>query len=326
MNDAQLLINRVPFDPRREQRGPSEQWVTVWPISEAPSVLQFIERCKPQGVCLHGRARDIVANRRLGERLRSRFPGLKLAAAIAGDWDNPREPGYTDGWEDAARMCLAERYEFLQLNCEVAWKSRPKGSGDTALAEVKAAAPGLPLWHTSYGAPANVDRDLVKPGHQGFGGHSGGSLWEFVDDPGDVEYEAPQIYWGTSDGEYKDRASQLVTADAYARSIAKARETKRIDQSIPIAAYLQVYNCRVDGLCYTSEWYAKTQWWAVGTSSRVDDAGRIAVAVLSELYRRGLSVEQFQAQMGLTVDGWVGPKTYAALLPDAPWKHPQTVS
>jgi hypothetical protein len=142
-----------------------------------------------------------------------------------------------------------------------------------------------------------------------------------VDQAGDVEYEAPQIYWGQGDGEFKDRASQLMTADAYARSIALARQQRRIAREIPIAAYLQVYNCRVDGLCYTSEWYAKTQWWAV--PSRVDDAGRIAVACLSELFRQGLSVEQFQAQMGLAADGWLGPKTYAELLPFARWKHPQ---
>ena len=317
-------INRVPFDPRREARGPSEQWVTLWPLSSAESQqsLQFIEQCKPQGIVLHADGYTLAsAGPGIAKRMRERFPGLQIAGAIAGDWDRKSEPGFTDGWENSARMAKSNRFRFLQLNCEVAWKSRPKGSGDTALAEVKAAAPGLPIWHTSYGAPSNVDRDLVTPGHQGFGGHSGGSLWEFVDDPGDAEYEAPQIYWGTSEGEFKDRQSQLVTADAYARSIAMARQQRRIAREIPIAAYLQAYNCRVDALCYTSEWYAKTQWWAV--PSRVDDAGCIAVAVLSELYRRGQSVEQFQRSQGLTVDGWVGPKTYAALLPGAQWKHPQ---
>lgn len=327
MFDVSKYIHRVPFDPRREQPGPSEQWVTLWPLSESESTytLKLIEEAKPQGIVFHGNAYDLTRSLEgIARRMRNRFgPELGFAGAIAGDSDNPRIPGFIDGWIPALQLMKSLGFKFGQPNRESAQKSHPKGSGETDLNKIRQAIGDFPLYHTSFGAPANIDKNLVKAGHQSFGGHSGGSLWDMSDDNDDVDAEVPQIYLASSDGEHGDRDGQLLLADAFARSNAEARKIGRLSKTLPIYVYLQAYNVRPDVSCIVSEYFKLTQWWT-GTKGRCDDAGIIAIAVMSELFRRGQTIEQFQKEAGLVVDRLVGPKTYDALLPTAPWVHPQS--
>ena len=324
MNDAQLLINRVPCDVRRTERGPSEQWVTLWPSREweSTATLRLIEQAKPQGIVLHAIGAELAHKLpSVVPRMRARFPGIKISSAIAGDYDRASEPGYSDGWERAGERSQELNLAWCQLNCEIAWKRRAPGTGNTAIDDIHHAAPKLDLYHTTYGAIANVDGNLRVPGHQSFGGHSGGSLLEFLKHPA-IKATGPQFYPAEKDGEFAGRERQLTILDAYARSHAKAIELGRVAPHVRAYAYLQCYDTRVDVICATSELYWMTQYWT--WPKRSDDAGTVAIACMSELFRRNQSIEDFQRQNGLTVDGWLGPITYKALLSNAPWKHPQS--
>ena len=348
MVNIDSLINRVAFDPRRIVPAPSEQWVTIWPINEAESTytLRLLEFVQPQGVMFHARAKDLVATlpgltRRYKNRYRNHpaLKNLKFGAAIAGDYDEASKPGYIDDWAPAFRIAMDLGYTVGQPNREAAQKAHKTGSGDESIAKLKETTKNWPLWHTSYGAIARIDKDLKKPGVQGWGGHSGGSLWEFSDDAGDVQAECPQIYGALSNGEYSSFEIQMDLFDDFCRSIGRAREIGRIHPSIPIYAYFQGYNVRVDVSCIFSEFFPVTQWWT-GTKGRCDDAGIISMACMSELFRRNQTIEEFQKEKDLWVkdakghpvlddhgnpyfDQRIGNVTYSKLLPQAHLIHPQ---
>lgn len=301
-------------DPTRGP-GPSEQWPTVWPVSEAEHsrVLTFFERVQPTGVCFHSDGYTLArVGLGLAERYRKRFPGLRIAFAVAGDYDRDAVPGYSDGWEEGARVAVAAGAEFYQLNCERAWKSRPKGSGTNALEDVRQAAPSLPLLHTSYGAPSSVDGDLIKPGYQGFGGHGGGSLWDFLAAGTPVIGSAWQWYVAKS-GSPHDRATALRLMDAYIRSVAEARRTGRISAEPEAVAYLQSYRVRPDVSCLVAQRCRLTQWWCIRNGPQLDEHGARAIAYLSEAHRRGLTITQLQSALGVSADGLIGARSWAAL-------------
>lgn len=346
MVDIERFINRVPFDPRRLVPGYSEQWVTIYPLSEVESnfTLNLIETTRPQGVVFHGRGQDLVRTiDGFTTRYKRRFGNdLQYAVAIAGDWDSSSIPGYIDYWIPALQLARSLGHKFGQPNREAAWKARAKGTGDFSLAKIRE-APTLadfPLWHTSYGALGRIDKDLKREGYQGWGGHSGGSLLEFSDDEGDVQRECPQFYLMLPDGEHGDFEQQLDTLlDDYPRSIGAAREQGRIHPSIPITGYWQAYNTRTDALCIATEYFEYNQYWT-GTRRYTDDAGSITIACMSELFRQKKTILQFQMENGLYLvgpngkpllgpdgkpfyDRRFGPKTYKAMFPSGQWIHPQ---
>lgn len=315
---------------------PSKQVVTIWPVTlndrQWRRVVNDLLLIRPNAVCLHGNPRWFTTNGTpIVDRLRRALgDDLEIWVAITGDWDTPK-PGYADWWLECAVWAVRRGIRVFQMNCEVAWKSRPKGSARASVMSVfnglGSDAAKIELGHTTYGAVAGVDFDPSKPGHQGFGGHGTYPMREFC---GEYEGELTpikhtnfQVYWSLKDGEHLPRGRGLKYADAYRRSIVECKRRGLVAPSVVANVYLQMYDARVDELCIASESYNVTQWWAL--FSRSDDAGRIACAVMSELYRRQQTIEQFQraAFKPENIDRLVGPKTYAALLPDAPWKHPQ---
>lgn len=326
-------FTRVPNDPRRPQRGPSKQIATLWPPSQFTSkeTLKLIELIKPNGLCIHDNGIGLaVHGEEVVKVLRSHFD-VEISCAIAGDYDKPNIPGFADGWKEAAQMAEANKLTFIQPNCEIAQLHRPPGTAHTGLTLLREGAPTTEIRHTTYGAIDNVDGDLEKDGHQSFGGHHGGELNEYTRVLGPdckpiVSVTVAQWYWGAAKGEFRaSRSYGMRTQDAYCRSSASTVGTGRNDEvhpDIKIYPYLQAWGCRPDELAHLSEYFPETQWWAL--KSRSTSAGWITIACLSELYRRNLSIRDFQRSAGLDPDGWLGPKTYKALLPAAPWKHPQS--
>jgi hypothetical protein len=267
---------------------------------------------RPQGVQLHARAPHLARHGgKLAEELRARFPWLDVWFGIAGDWDDPKVPGYSDGWEESARTAVGSGVTCLVLNCEPAWKSRPKGSAAQAVRETFEAAPTLRLGHTSYGAPAPIDGDPKTPGWQNFGGHGNYPWREFCGPESPVAWTAPQFYWSRKNGEHDPRGRGIAYMTDYAASVAEAKRLRWIRPDMPVHAYLQAYDARTDELCLASERYPVTCWWT--WPERMDDAGTRAIAALAELHRRGLSIREYQTAAGLVSDGLVGPKTLAAL-------------
>ena len=74
---------------------------------------------------------------------------------------------------------------------------------------------------------------------------------------------------------------------------------------------LQAHGVRVADTCAVAMDAARTSLWA--SPSRIDADGARALCVLSELARRGQSIREAQAALGLVADGIIGPRTLAAL-------------
>lgn len=344
MNDGNNRehFTRVKNDPRRKERGPSKQWLTDWPFNQVASKasIERIDELNPNGVVIHGVGPELASAGWIVRKLRQYFDKkykekfgteLEIACAIAGDWDKKDIPGFSDGWDSAAKMAEENGLAFIQTNCEVAQLHRPEGSALTGLQKIRNNAPNTEIRHTGYGATDNIDQDPDKPGWQGFGGHHGGQLNEYtilLDEHGKpyVKKNAPQTYWGRKGGEFQPRGYGMQKQNAYCISIASTIGTGKNDEvnpQIEIYPYVQGWGCRVDEICHFVEYFDEAQHWV---STYLRDAGKISLACMSELFRRKLSIRDFQRQQGLDPHGWLDEATYEALFPTKPWRYPPDYS
>lgn len=300
-----------PGDPRQAP-GPSEQWVTLWPASAAESAnaLRVIERTKPQGVALHAVGPELAAKiPGWATRMRARFPDVKLACAVAGDWQRPTHDG-ANGWVDSAVAAKAAGLSFWQLNAEQ-WGKRAPGEMRELLLRVAAKAPGLELTHTTFGAPVNVDKRPDVAGWQGFGGHAESHYREALD--GSTAVASSEWQWYTASGAQKPWADDLTVMEWYCRSVAAGYVNRSIAASVRFGVYLQAYDTSAAALCLVSQRARRTQWWCLGADgSRLDEQGARAIAWSAEQYRRSMTVAQLQVALGVEGDSLMGRRSWEA--------------
>lgn len=295
----------------------SEQFITLYDGNSLNDAVKskktnaILEQIKPQGVYLHARPYYLAQHGfSLTQWVRERHPRLVVRWAIAGDWDDPNEPGYSDGWEDCARACKGSGVNTLQLNCE-RWQTRPIGSASDAVKSVHEAVPDLILQHTTYGAIYAVDRDKEKPGWQNFGGAGKYPTKEFLGPGTPISATAGQWYFAIPNGENLPRGHGLEFTRLYRESYQVGLRKGDISPTVNLFAYLQAYWCRTDELCLAAESTDLTQWWAV--PAYYDTAGLVAIAAMSKLHRLHCTIKEFQRLKNLKVDGFVGQKTLKEL-------------
>lgn len=312
------LLNRwlspaplCPGDPRGAP-GPSEMALTMWPASAAESTnaLRVIERTRPQMVYLHAVGPDLAVKiPGWAKRMRERFPEVKLACAVAGDWQRPTRDR-ANGWVDSAVAAKAHGLVRWQLNAEQ-WGKRAPGEMSDLLQRTAEAAPGLPLTHTTFGAPVSIDKAPTVPGWQGFGGHAESHYREALN--GGTAVEESNWQWYTAGSVMRPWADDMAIMEHYTRSVAAGYVNGSIAASVRFGLYLQLYRTSTIALCLVAQRARHTQGWCVGADgSRCDEQGARAVAFMAEAYRRGMTIAQLQSALGVTADSLVGNATWAA--------------
>jgi hypothetical protein len=295
----------------------SRQAVTLWTGEGATKAFEdhaaraLLDLARPQIIRLHTGPTALASDgAKLTEKVRAAYPDAEVWWALAGDAHGP-DP--TRVWVRAAQAAVAAGVGVLELNCEQAWKTRPRGTARRAVDATHAAAPSLALGHTAYDGPLSVVTSApgAKPVRR-WGGHSVYPWQEFLGAGSPVAFSSPQVYWASAGGETKARGAGAERLRNHRASWAAAVRAGKIRADLPVHGYLQSYGCRTDELVAVGEAFAVTSWWA--TPTRLRPEGVAAIHALAELHRRGQSVAAFQRAAGLVADGLCGPKTLAALL------------
>lgn len=260
------------------------------------------------------------AGARLTDRIRADYPGLTVLWAVAGDADDERIPGYGDYWPEAFEAASSANVSEIQFNCEAAWSRRPRGSLREALLKVATKRAEIPrgmslqMTHTAFDGPV-----WLSSARWGYGESY---PWrECLGTGSPIVRTAPQVYWAMKKGEEMPRGRGIRREALHEESWTRAQKKGLIRGDIITDIYLQAYDCRLDELCLVAEDEPNVYWWCAPV--RVDPTGVQAMAFISEMHRRGKTIQEFQTELGVTPDRLVGPKTFSAAFPS--WKPVQTI-
>jgi hypothetical protein len=296
---------------------------TLW-ASDGPRVAldgarELLAACRPPAVQVHTWRPDLVVpdlRRLLGDVplvVGCGVDGIARTVAL-GQWSVER--GTREFLALARRACDAGALAVC-WNAEAAWKRLPSSLEGARLwalipgmlAQVRERYPRLRQWHTSYDHPSY---HATYP-------------WRAWLGPGSpIEVSLPQVYAAPGGGLMAHRGA-LPAREARALSswraairagwIAPDDPATAALEGVRWRPYLQCHHVPTADTVAVAVAHPLAALWAVPT--RCDDAGRLALRALCELWRRGYwgadAVQRFQAAAGLRPDGVCGPRTLAAL-------------
>lgn len=297
--------------------------IVLWgkdPIQSVVDRFEFLMRCRPQIVVLHGTPAILLKEGPAASVLAKTFScGGDLWWEIAGGLLSE-----VDLWPQVAEAAYYAGAKALVINAEKYWLHKYKAPGEATKEMAKLAPwrPEMAIGFTSFGWPVHVP---------GFGGGHGDFPWaEFCTGKHGADFAIPQVYWRSDKkpGNFEDVAprgiglkSETASRESHQRGIAEGL----FEPEMPYAVFLQSYrvhqadNCNIAaGSPKCGPGYQAAIFWA---SHRLETHGRRSIEALCELHRRGYwgvvnsmgAVERFQVVEGLKADDWAGDETMAAL-------------
>lgn len=283
---------------------------TLWPFHRVyEAQLPLLELARPQGVMLHGSAVGLVAlAAEYAGRLRkdlSYEPQIWLGIAADGD----KGPQAVERWASVAELATQIEAVTVQVNAEGRverddageivldhrWTEEHAPHVTAAFAAMRAAAPGLPLGHTSW-----PDIDWF-PGYP----------WAAFVGSGGADYTQPQCYVRGG-----GRAAIMARHDNALREYEQLRQRGDLAADCDVQVYLAASD-RNDpaGTLTVGPRCDAVSLWALGEMT--DEGGRRTVIGLCQLRRLGYhgpnAIARFQRAVGLEADGYPGPLTQRAL-------------
>lgn len=280
-----------------------------WGVWDEPRYRQLVLRSRPQSVQLHGSAKWLKAKApETAEQIQAH--GLPVILSIAADGESDESRALApERWADVCETAVKCGAVSVIINAEGKTRAKDPGWGWTehdapqiaeAFAEMRRAAPGMPIGFTSWARP---DWAPWFP-------------WSAFAGDGRCDYMLPQFYrpgagLAAIQGHWQDCMVQWQRARG-----------RLIREDLPIEAYAQAYGASHDtaGAVWVAQNHALCAFWVVGPAMHRDDRQTLEAACrLHNLGYHGrgedggTGIARWQATAGLYVDDDCGPLTLGSL-------------
>ncbi len=283
-------------------------WNHTDPRTELRQAMELLELGRPQIVIIHGNPPELLDRAAEAAKLaKGVLPLAQVWLQIAGDW---HYRSAAKDWPPVIELAAKIGAAAVVLNAESYWIGEEERAAEAVGVAIRAAElADVHLLHSAFDQPT-----LHMPWRSKKGLQPGYPWREFCGPDG--PRSLPQVY------SVGDNAARGYTApvghlgrrfDRYLDSWDDA-----VDQGVcgrVAGGYLQPYSTNRIDLCRVGMRFDVCAFWA--SLARVDAHGRQAMRALSHLHDMGYwgpgSIERYQTDFDLTVDGDVGRKTLTML-------------
>ena len=282
-------------------------WNHTDPLTELHQAMELIIFGRPQIIIIHGNPPELLDRAAEAAKLAQSTLPVQIWLQIAADWHFRNA---AKDWPPVIELASQIGAAAVVLNAESYWIGEEKRAAEAVGIAIRAAElADVHLLHSAFDQPT-----LHMPWRSKKGLQPGYPWREFCGPDG--PRSLPQVY------SVGDNAARGYTAPVGHLEARYDRYLDSWDSAIdmgacgPIAGgYLQPYSTNRIDLCRVGMRFEIAAFWA--SLGRVDPHGRQAMNALSQLYQRGYwgegSIERFQRDFELDVDGAVGPNTLMML-------------
>lgn len=287
-----------PCTPGR--KAPKGNVLALWPFHRVwPQARPLLELARPAGVMLHGSAEGLLAlAAEYAGKIRDALtytPDIWLGVGADGD-----KQAAVERWAAVAKLAKEIGAATVQINAEGTpdkqWTGEHAAMVTEAYAAMREEAPGMPLGHTSWYS------HVLFPRYP----------WAAFIGEGGADYTHPQVYLPGG-----SRSGLMARHQKSKASYAEMRAGRvRVRDDCDVQIYLEAAQDNdAAGTLTLAPLYDSVCWWA--WVREMDAQGRrsvVGACLLGRLgYHGAFAIDSFQADHGLTVDGWPGRQTQMAL-------------